>query len=137
MESFKRFHKEKIESVNNQNLKDEDTRLLTKFFHLNKTYLSFMDYNDDNSYNGINSENYLMVNSSTGKSKVSIQDYLKFLEILNPNFAVMPFEYVSLNIFDYYFIIFYIKLNRFKGFLVIKEFREAIPRFWNFLSFII
>lgn len=53
-----------------------------------------MDYNDDNSDNGINAENMLIVNSSNGKSKVSIQDYLKFLDILNPNVAVMPFEYV-------------------------------------------
>lgn len=93
-ECFKRFHKEKIEFANNQNLKDEDTRLLTNFFHLQNTYLSFMDYNDDNSDNGINAENYFIVNSSNGKSKVSIQDYFKYLEILNPNFAVIPFEYV-------------------------------------------
>jgi len=95
MECFKKFQKEKIETTNTLNSSEEETRLLTKFFHLNKTYLSFIDYNQDNSDNGINSENFLLVNSTTGKSKVSIQDYLKYLEILNPNIAEIPFEFVK------------------------------------------
>ncbi len=53
-----------------------------------------MDFNSDNLDNGINAENFFIVNSSNGKSKVSIQDYLNYLQILNPNVAVMPFEYV-------------------------------------------
>jgi hypothetical protein len=92
---FTKFHKEKIELLNHKNLCDEDTRLLTKFFMLDKTYLSFMDFNDDNNDNGINAENLLIVNSSNGKSKISVQDYVKFLDVLNPNVAEMPFEYVN------------------------------------------
>ena len=81
------------------NIEDESTlernRVLTKFFNLKNTYLSFMDYNEDNNDNGVNDDDTLIINSTTGKTKVSIQDYVKNLKILDPDVAVMPFEYVN------------------------------------------
>lgn len=102
METFNRFYSNKNDFFKvDSSPKETETRLLTNFFNLSKTYLSFIDYNDDNSENGINNEKFLIVNSSSGKSKVLIEDYVRHLSILKPDTAVIPFEYVSFYIKNY------------------------------------
>ena len=58
METFKKFHEKKIK------INPVEERLLTKFFNLKNTYLSFLDSNDDNDENGTSNEKYLIVNAA-------------------------------------------------------------------------
>lgn len=88
METLRKFNEKKMQN-------NPPERLLSKFFKLKNTYLSFIDCNDDNDDNGTNNEKYLIVNASNGKSKVSISQFSEDLKMLKPNVAVLPYEYVS------------------------------------------
>ena len=95
MKTLRKFHEIKMnKNKNNEEEEIERERLLSKFFNLKNTYLSFIDSNEDNDENGTNNEKYLIVNATNGKSKVSISEFVEDLKILNPNVAVLPFEYV-------------------------------------------
>jgi hypothetical protein len=97
MKTLKKYNEIKMNnnnSDNNNSIKTEE-RIISKFFNLKNTYLSFIDCNDDNDENGTNNEKYLILNASNGKSKILISEFAEDLNILNPNVAILPFEYVS------------------------------------------
>ena len=81
LDIFTEYHKRNPEAKN----------LLTDYFKQDNIYLGFTDYLDDL---GANDEHSYLVNSSTGKSKITDSEYLKYLVMLNPKYAVIPFEYV-------------------------------------------
>ena len=53
--------------------------------------LNFTEYNNDF---GIGEENSFYVQSNTGKVKITIEQYLKYINYLNPQFIVCPFEFI-------------------------------------------
>ena len=65
---------------------------LSDYFKLNFPVLGFTDYIDDF---GTNEDNIYFVKSTTGKIKVNIDEYLKVINILKPNYFICPFEYIN------------------------------------------
>ena len=69
----------------------EKTDLLKEYFKIDKIYLGFTEYLGDY---GSSEEHSYLVNSSTGKSKITDKEFLKYIQMFNPLFTVLPFEYV-------------------------------------------
>jgi hypothetical protein len=68
--------------------------VIQEYFHLENSYLSFHDSGAVSSDLGCGEDNIYLLQTNTGKTKVTTQEYIKFLKILNPTFTVCPFEYV-------------------------------------------
>ena len=66
-------------------------KVLNEYLKIDQIILGFNDYLSDFGMN--EPENYL-INSNTGKVKITLKEYLKFLFIMNPQYALLPFEYV-------------------------------------------
>ncbi len=86
----------KEDSITNNS--HNDNKLLSQFFKLDYTYLSFMDSNEVSGDIGLSDDNVYLLKTNTGKTKVTIQEYIKYLDIFNPEISHSPFEYVINNI---------------------------------------
>lgn len=82
---FENFHKE--------NQKEE--RLLSKYFQLKNIYLGFMDTENITGEIGSNEDNVYYLMTNTGKSKIKTDQFLKILNISNPNYVEIPYEFVK------------------------------------------
>ena len=65
--------------------------MLNSYLKIDQIILGFNDYLSDF---GINETEIYFLNSNTGKVKLSLKEYLKTLFIMNPQYAILPFEYV-------------------------------------------
>lgn len=85
-ESHLKFKDEKLEKA----------KVLSKFFNLDKTFLNFIDVHDTSVTKdcGTNDLDLYLIDSNTGRVKVTIKEYFDNLKILQPEFAVIPFEAV-------------------------------------------
>lgn len=72
-------------------LHSNSKRILNDYFQLDSIYLGFTEYLSDY---GCGEENTFFVQTNTGKGKVTSQEYLKYITIFNPEYAVIPFEYI-------------------------------------------
>ena len=68
-----------------------EKKVLNTYLKLDQIILGFTDYLSDFGTNEI--ESYL-INSNTGKVKLTLKEYIKYLFIMNPQYAILPFEYV-------------------------------------------
>ena len=66
-------------------------KVLNSYLKLDEIILGFNDYLSDFGTN--DTENYFL-NSNTGKVMITLKEYIKFLFITNPQYALLPFEYV-------------------------------------------
>ena len=73
----------------------KEKRVLNSYLKLSNIILGFGDYNPDYGSNDL--ETYF-INSNTGKVKITLKEYIKYLFILNPQYALVPFEYVPCNV---------------------------------------
>ena len=73
----------------------KEKRVLNSYLKLPNIILDFGDYNPDYGSNDL--ETYF-INSNTGKVKITLKEYIKYLFILNPQYALVPFEYVPCNV---------------------------------------
>ena len=65
---------------------------LSDYFKLNLPILGFTEYIDNF---GTNEDNIYFVKSTTGKIKIDINEYLKVINILKPNYFISPFEFIN------------------------------------------
>jgi hypothetical protein len=72
----------------------EENRLLSKYFKLDNVYLSFMSSNEATKDIGTNNEHVYLLNTNTGKTKVTTKEFIKYVDLLKPDFFDIPFEYV-------------------------------------------
>ena len=84
-----------LDIFDDYNSKTNSNNILKDFFHLDRSYLSFFDDKDTNTEYGSSETTSISVKSLNGKSKLTFQDYIKYVELLNPNIAVLPYEYVK------------------------------------------
>lgn len=68
-----------------------EKKVLNSYLKIDKIILGFSDYISDF---GTNDTELYYINSTTGKVKITLKEYLKNLSILNPQYAFAPFEYV-------------------------------------------
>ena len=73
----------------------KEKRVLNSYLKLPNIILGFGDYNPDYGSNDL--ETYF-INSNTGKVKITLKEYIKYLFILNPQYTIVPFEYVPCNV---------------------------------------
>ena len=73
----------------------KEKRVLNSYLKLSNIILGFGDYNPDYGSNDL--ETYF-INSNTGKVKITLKEYIKYLFILNPQYTIVPFEYVPCNV---------------------------------------
>ena len=73
----------------------KEKRVLNSYLKLSNIILGFGDYNPDYGSNDL--ETYF-INSNTGKVKITLKEYIKYLFIMNPQYALVPFEYVPCNV---------------------------------------
>ena len=73
----------------------KEKRILNSYLKLSNIILGFGDYNPDYGSNDL--ETYF-INSNTGKVKITLKEYIKYLFILNPQYTIVPFEYVPCNV---------------------------------------
>lgn len=66
-------------------------RLLSDYFKVENIYLGFTEYLKDF---GANNDHEYFVQSNTGRSKINSEEYLRYLKLFNPTYAVLPFEYL-------------------------------------------
>jgi hypothetical protein len=69
----------------------KEKKVLNNYLKIPNIILGFGDYNSDYGSNDL--ETYF-INSNTGKVKITLKEYIKYLFILNPQYAIIPFEYV-------------------------------------------
>jgi hypothetical protein len=86
LDIFEKFN-EKVKPANG---------VIKEYFHIDNSYLSFHDSNCVTADLGSSEENLYLLQTNTGKTKITTQEYIKFLKILSPTLAVIPFEYVYL-----------------------------------------
>ena len=65
--------------------------ILNSYLKLDKIILGFSDYLSDF---GSNDQDSYLINSTTGKVKITLSEYIKYLFIMNPQYNIVPFEYV-------------------------------------------
>lgn len=80
-----------------------DSKVLSQYFKLDYTYLSFMDSNDASGDVGANDDHIYLLKTNTGKTKVKTSEFIKYLNLFNPEIAHLPFEYVRRNTFKHHF----------------------------------
>ena len=68
-----------------------EKKVLNTYLKIDQIILGFNDYLSDF---GTNEAEIYFLNSNTGKVKLSLKEYLKMLFIMNPQYAILPFEYV-------------------------------------------
>ena len=68
-----------------------EKKVLNKYLKLNNTILGFGDYSPD--FGTSELETYF-INSNTGKVKITLKEYIKYLFIMNPQYALVPYEFV-------------------------------------------
>ena len=68
-----------------------EKKVLNSYLKLDQIILGFGDYLSD--FGSSEIESYFL-NSNTGKVKISLKDYIKYLFIMNPQYSIIPFEYV-------------------------------------------
>ena len=68
-----------------------EKHVLNAYLKLDKIILGFNDYLDN--FGSSDNENYL-INSNTGKVKITLKEYMKYLLIMNPQYSIVPFEFV-------------------------------------------
>lgn len=68
-----------------------DKKVLNNYLKLDNIILGFGDYSPD--FGTSDLETYL-INSTTGKVKITLKEYIKYLFIMNPQYVILPFEYV-------------------------------------------
>ena len=68
-----------------------EKKVLNKYLKLDNIILGFGDYLSD--FGSSELETYF-INSTTGKVKLTLKEYFKFLFIMNPQGIIVPFEYV-------------------------------------------
>lgn len=90
MDIFKRFAEEK---KSNDVFKD--------LFNLDNVYLSLFCAKDCTLDLGCGDTNSIYVQCTNGKGKLTFEDYINSINLLNPKIAVVPYEHVS----NYYEII--------------------------------
>ena len=69
----------------------KEKKVLNNYLKIPNIILGFGDYYSDYGSNDL--ETYF-INSNTGKVKITLKEYIKYLFILNPQYAIIPFEYV-------------------------------------------
>ena len=69
----------------------KEKKVLNNYLKISNIILGFGDYYSDYGSNDL--ETYF-INSNTGKVKITHKEYIKYLFILNPQYAIIPFEYV-------------------------------------------
>jgi hypothetical protein len=90
-----------------------DNKLLSQYFKLDYTYLSFMDSNDASGDVGANDDHTYMLKTNTGKTKVKTSEFIKYLNLFNPEVAHLPFEYVRKRNFKFFEKIFLLNFDFF------------------------
>ena len=68
-----------------------EKKVLNTYLKLDQIILGFTDYLSDF---GTNENELYLINSNTGKVKITLKEYIKYLFIMNPQYAILPFEYV-------------------------------------------
>ena len=68
-----------------------EKKVLNTYLKLDQIMLGFTDYLSDF---GTNEVGLYLINSNTGKVKITLKEYIKYLFIMNPQYAIVPFEYV-------------------------------------------
>jgi len=115
----------------------KEKRVLNSYLKLSNIILGFGDYNPDYGSNDL--ETYF-INSNTGKVKITLKEYIKYLFIMNPQYAVVPFEYVPFNAGKKRIQRFLNKINIFfENFEKEQNFREInliIPYYLDYENFL-
>ena len=115
----------------------KEKRVLNSYLKLPNIILDFGDYNPDYGSNDL--ETYF-INSNTGKVKITLKEYIKYLFILNPQYALVPFEYVPCNVGKKRIQRFLNKINIFfENFEKEQNFREInliIPYYLDYENFL-
>jgi hypothetical protein len=83
-----------FDQYNLKQIKGEENRLLSKFFKLDYVYLSFMASSEATKDIGTNDDHVYLLNTNTGKTKVTTKEFIKHVVMLNPDYFDIPFEYV-------------------------------------------
>ena len=65
--------------------------VLNNYLKINNIILGFGDYSSD--FGTSDLETYF-INSNTGKVKITLKEYVKYLFIMNPQYMIIPFEYL-------------------------------------------
>ena len=68
-----------------------EKKVLNSYLKIDNIILGFNDYLSDF---GANELEIYFINSNTGKVKITLKEYIKNLFIMNPQYAILPFEYV-------------------------------------------
>ena len=68
-----------------------EKKVLNSYLKIDQIVLGFNDYLSDF---GTNETEVYFLNSNTGKVKITLKEYLKNLFIMNPQYAMLPYEYV-------------------------------------------
>ena len=68
-----------------------EKKLLNSYLKIDQIILGFNDYLSD--FGNSELEAYFL-NSNTGKVKITLEEYLKNLFIMNPQYVILPFEYL-------------------------------------------
>ena len=68
-----------------------EKNVLNSYLKIDQIILGFNDYLSDF---GMNEPEIYLINSNTGKVKITLKEYIKYLFIMNPQYAFLPFEYV-------------------------------------------
>ena len=69
----------------------KEKKVLNNYLKIDQIILGFGDYSPDF---GISDLETYFINSTTGKVKITLKEYLKYLFIMNPQYAILPFEFV-------------------------------------------
>ena len=68
-----------------------EKNVLNSYLKLDDIILGFGDYSSD--FGTSDLETYF-INSNTGKVKITLKEYIKYLFIMNPQYLIVPFEYL-------------------------------------------
>ena len=69
----------------------KEKKVLNNYLKLDNIILGFGDYSSD--FGTSDLETYF-INSTTGKVKITLKEYIKYLFIMNPQYFIIPFEYL-------------------------------------------
>ena len=81
LDIFEKYHSQFPNSKN----------VLNEYLKIDQIILGFNDYLSDF---GMNEPEIYLINSNTGKVKITLKEYIKILFIMNPQYVILPFEYV-------------------------------------------
>ena len=68
-----------------------EKKVLNNYLKLDQIFLGFGDYSPD--FGTSDLETYFL-NSTTGKVKITLKEYIKYLFIMNPQYVIVPYEFV-------------------------------------------